>query len=395
MVGCACQKGRKSMQIHTVREGESVFHIARQYDTSALTIIANNALIYPDRLVVGEQLVILRPTRTHTVRGTETLSEIAKRYEIRQSELVRNNPTLLCNPTVHPGQLIALRYAPPKGGMSAGLGYVREGTTVDALSCALPYLSYFVLDACRIREGAEIEWKRPTHLGRIIKERKTPLLRIEAVGSAPTADTVERIAERAIGEGYYGIVLGDGCLAQEERHERDAYLLSVRRRMLGCGLILFVEGDLDSDFGDYADGNILLPGAMWKAGERMGARFDRMAERYECAKTFLGLPCACEDAGSAISYQEMREIAYKYKAVIREEADGEGALSYRRYQNGRGEDRTIRIPSPEYLTRLIGYLGEYGMMGAAVEIDTVPTFLWMLLHTLLGEVDYALSRLTC
>ncbi len=383
------------MQIHTVREGESLFHIARQYNTSALTIIQNNGLRYPDRLAVGEQLIILRPTRTHTVRGTQTLGEIAARYDIRKSELIRNNPDLIKHPSVYPGQLLALRYPPPRSGASAGLGYIGEKTDEEALTIALHYLSYFVFNACRITPTGEIQIGATPYLPFILNNKRTPLLRITAEGTPPDADAVESVAERALAKGFYGIVLGDGMLTQQARRERDAYLLALRKRMLGLGLILFCEGDLESDYGDYADGNILLSHAMWAGDEGMGARFERVAKSYECAKTFLGLPTLCEETDNLISYAKMQEIAYKYRAVIKESKNAIGTLSYRRYRGGVGENRTVRIPTPEYLARLIGYLSEYGMMGAAVEIGAVPTFLWMLLHTSLGEVDYALSMLAC
>lgn len=383
------------MQIHTVREGESIFHIARQYDTSALTIIQNNGLSHPDRLAVGEQLIILRPTRTHTVRGTETLAEIAARYEIRKIELLRNNPDLIKRPSVYPGQLLALRYPPPRSGVCAGLGYVGEKTDEGALALALCYLSYFVFDACRITSGREIEIKETPYLSLVLNNKKTPLLRITAQGAVPDTDTVESVAQRALAKGFYGIVLGDGMLTQQTRRERDSYLLALRKRMLGLGLILFCEGDLESDYGDYADGNILLSRAMWAGDEGMGARFEKALKSYECAKTFLGLPTLCEEIDASITYAKMREIAYKYRAVMKDGKNAIGTLSYRRYRSGVSEDREIRVPTPEYLMRLIGYLSEYGMMGAAVEIGAVPTFLWMLLHTSLGEVDYALSLLAC
>ena len=263
-----------------------------------------------------------------------------------------------------------------------------------ALDLALPYLSYFVFDSCHVGARGDVHMEKAMHLEYVLKKKKTPLLRIDAEGISPSLSTMESVAEAAIREGYYGLVLGDGILTHTSRSERDAYLLAVRRIMLGKGLILFVEGDLECDFGDYADGNILLPHAMWRGDMMTDRRFDLMEKTYESAKTFLGLPSKCTDENEEISYAKMREIGYKCKAVIKSEENGSGTLYYRRYRCGVSEERRIRIPTPEYLSRLIGYLCEYGMMGAALYIEDVPTFLWMLLHTSLWEADYALSLLS-
>ena len=60
------------MKIHRVKEGDSVYSIAREYAVMPTKIIEANELLTPDVLTVGEELLILTPTRTHTVRGGET-----------------------------------------------------------------------------------------------------------------------------------------------------------------------------------------------------------------------------------------------------------------------------------------------------------------------------------
>ena len=46
------------MQIHVVQQGESVFSIARLYDSTPNAIIEANELETPGNLVVGQALVI-------------------------------------------------------------------------------------------------------------------------------------------------------------------------------------------------------------------------------------------------------------------------------------------------------------------------------------------------
>ena len=48
------------MIIHTVKTGDTVFNIARKYGVAPHKIIENNELLNPDRLTVGEKLLIFR-----------------------------------------------------------------------------------------------------------------------------------------------------------------------------------------------------------------------------------------------------------------------------------------------------------------------------------------------
>lgn len=80
------------MVIHTVRKGDSIYSIAREYGVPPSRIITDNMLENPSKLAVGQSLVILFPTQTHTVRGGDTLQSIARMYRITLNELYRNNP---------------------------------------------------------------------------------------------------------------------------------------------------------------------------------------------------------------------------------------------------------------------------------------------------------------
>lgn len=130
------------MTIHTVRSGDSVYSIAREYGVPPSRIITDNLLENPSRLVVGQDLLILYPTVTHTVRGGETLSKIAAFYDTDLSVLYRNNPILGGMPDVYPGQVLNIAYdAPPLGEISLN-GYAYTSIDRSVLRRTLPYLTY-------------------------------------------------------------------------------------------------------------------------------------------------------------------------------------------------------------------------------------------------------------
>ena len=133
------------MRIHTVKEGDTIFKIARKYATSPAKIIENNALTRPDRLYPGQKLIILTPTRTYTVRGGDTLNSIAIRFAIDNEELKRNNPALAGADRIYPGQIIAVKYGEKEFGNAVVNGYYSKDTEKERLCLFLPHLTYLTI----------------------------------------------------------------------------------------------------------------------------------------------------------------------------------------------------------------------------------------------------------
>ena len=111
------------MVIHTVRKGDSIYSIAREYGVPPSRIITDNMLENPSKLAVGQSLVILFPTQTHTVRGGDTLQSIARMHGLTLNELYRNNPILGGVPTIYPGQVLNISYPEPSLGEFSTNGY--------------------------------------------------------------------------------------------------------------------------------------------------------------------------------------------------------------------------------------------------------------------------------
>lgn len=79
------------MLIHTVRAGQSITQLARQYSVTVGSIVAANAIPNPDQLVVGEALVIPTEDFDYTVRSGDTLWSIANRFGTTVQAIVRQN----------------------------------------------------------------------------------------------------------------------------------------------------------------------------------------------------------------------------------------------------------------------------------------------------------------
>jgi len=128
--------------IHVVRPGESVYSISRQYGVSPAKVIADNELENPNRLVVGQTLVILEGERRHTVAPGQSLYTIARLYGTSVDALLAANPSITNPAAISVGQVITI---PPRtinfGNIEVN-GYAFPYINMDVLRKTLPYLTY-------------------------------------------------------------------------------------------------------------------------------------------------------------------------------------------------------------------------------------------------------------
>ena len=101
---CVC-----NLIIYTVQSGDTLSGIAARYGVSRETLIDANQLSYPNRLVVGQALVIPEVGGDlHTVARGETLFTIAEQYGTTVEEIMAANPSI-ANPSIlYVGQQIVI-----------------------------------------------------------------------------------------------------------------------------------------------------------------------------------------------------------------------------------------------------------------------------------------------
>lgn len=133
------------MQIHVVRQGQTLTGIAQAYATTPSDIIEANDLPNPDRLVVGQALVIPIVGRFYFVQPGDTLFSIARRFNTTPEVLIEVNQLNPATPL-----RVGLRlYIPPQPKREAEIiAYVEpRGDTVSeelqqSSRNAAPYLTY-------------------------------------------------------------------------------------------------------------------------------------------------------------------------------------------------------------------------------------------------------------
>ncbi|HBN84468.1 MAG TPA: spore gernimation protein, partial [Clostridiales bacterium] len=79
------------MQIHVVRAGDSLWQLANLYRVTVDSIVQTNELSNPNRLVIGQSLVIPTQGELYVVRRGDTLFTIARQFGISVQDLVDSN----------------------------------------------------------------------------------------------------------------------------------------------------------------------------------------------------------------------------------------------------------------------------------------------------------------
>ncbi|MCA1322427.1 glycoside hydrolase family 18 protein [Bacillus tianshenii] len=148
------------MQIHVVRQGQSIYGISQAYATTPEDIIEANELPNPDNLVIGQALVIPIVGRFYYVQQGDTLSSIARRFNTTPQRLAQVNQ-LNANQPLRPGFRL---YIPPQPKREAEINAYIEpsGNTVSpqleqSARNTAPYLTYLAPFSFRVQRDGSLK----------------------------------------------------------------------------------------------------------------------------------------------------------------------------------------------------------------------------------------------
>lgn len=110
------------MQIHVVQPGQSIFQIARTYNTTIAAIAGANELPNPNQLVVGQAMVIPIVGSFYFVQQGDNLYSIARRFGVNYQTLAQVNRI----PAGRPLSVGLKLYIPPRPKRSAEINAYAE-----------------------------------------------------------------------------------------------------------------------------------------------------------------------------------------------------------------------------------------------------------------------------
>lgn len=103
--------GAKKMEIHVVTSGETLWRIAQRYQADLNQIILLNQFEDPNRLVVGQSIVIPEPQREYVVQAGDNLWIIANMLGVSVQELAAANN--ITDPSlIFVGEMLEIPYFP-------------------------------------------------------------------------------------------------------------------------------------------------------------------------------------------------------------------------------------------------------------------------------------------
>lgn len=133
------------MYIYIVRAGDTVYSIAQSFGVSYRRLMFDNGLINPERLVVGQALLVLVPEIVYTAKRGDTLFSIAQLYGKTVAELRRNNPYITESYYISEGESVVISYQDMGINSISVSGFVYSSVNRRLLSQILPYVTYLMV----------------------------------------------------------------------------------------------------------------------------------------------------------------------------------------------------------------------------------------------------------
>jgi spore germination protein len=236
------QKGGENMFIHVVERGDTLWTLSRQYNVTLNQLIDINDLPDPDRLVIGQALLI-PSANVHVVQPGETLWTIAARYGSTVEALAAENQ--LANPNlIFPGQVIRLpRPVIEVNGYLTQMG--QEGRQI--IGNLGPYLTYVTIFSYEIQaDGSLTTLDDEPVIAEAKRQRVIPLMcitntvegRFESDLARDVLQSVavqnlliDNILNRLRTKGYGGVNVDFEYVYPEDRIAYNQFLQRLRERI--------------------------------------------------------------------------------------------------------------------------------------------------------------------
>ena len=383
------------MQIYRVRNGESVYDIARELGVSPIKIAFDNDLEVRGRLPMGKEVLVRTPSRTYNARGSDTLEGIARRFKTTKEALMRLNPELGGRERLYNGQILTINDATPSYGMISANGYLYSGTGKDALISTLPYLSYVTVCSAVYKDGRVHSLFPSEETVNCVKAYgRAPMLRIylsELPREECDRDFADSIGILAKSGGFAGVTLSNLSSLSKDKKRLDSFVFSARKRLMQSDLLLFAEGDLDTDtsYMEYADAGVLTYDKLHKSeiptfsdGER--AVLEHFAYSAESSRAFLEISSFAYSSGKYIEKREALRICdRKHEEIVSDEDRKIQTASY-----GKHKKREIILESLENTKAKLELISELGFMGISFDIGRVCIADLMMAASMFDIISY-------
>ncbi len=233
-------KGVISLVIHTVQRGDTIYSIATRYGIPMQKVIDDNQLENPERLVVGQTIVVITDNINHTVTPGQSLYSIARNYHTTVSAILIANPEITDPARIHVGQVIVIPAAEPKLGTIDVNGYAFPNINSNTLANTLPHLTYISIFSYQVRPDGSLAPIQDTPVIQSARQQRVaPLMVITNIKEGASFDsalahtilTNEQVQNtlfdniiKTLGKGYYGLDIDFEYLYPSDRENYSRFV---------------------------------------------------------------------------------------------------------------------------------------------------------------------------
>lgn len=243
------------MLIYTLKQGDSLFKIAQQFNIPLNSILAANGFSGDETLPIGTNIVVPTTNRSVTIKRGDSLYSIAKQNGLTVPELLRYNQNLKPPYTIYPNDIITLPSDNSKEVIAVN-GYCYPNISDETLQKTLPYLTYISIFSYDIRPDGSL--KGLTNDDRIIRmareQNVAPLMTVANLNADQAFDSelsfkflrndvaqrnfIEGISDYLKQKGYMGINLDFEYVYAENKEDYNLFMRNLGEQLRAEGLIL-------------------------------------------------------------------------------------------------------------------------------------------------------------
>lgn len=242
------------MFIYTVKAGDDLYALSARFGVPVSRIVADNALRYPNRLVVGQHLIIMSNSIRHVIEEGQTMYSLSREFDVPLDALLAANPDV--NPiALREGDVVNIPLTEEISRRPAIInGYAYPTITDSALDCSLPFLTFMSPFSYSVTPEGDIETPAADRiLARVAESSSVPLMVVTNIynGTFSTEvlsqiladpDARERLISSILTElgekSYVGVNLDMEYISPNDRESYNSFLLELSDRLHGNGYIL-------------------------------------------------------------------------------------------------------------------------------------------------------------
>ncbi len=423
------------MEIYIVQEGDTINSIADKYGISVEKLLIDNSINDPNKLVIGQTIIIAYPKQTHVVQQGDTIQSVAGDYNVSVMQLLRNNPNMMDRNIIQPGETLVISYNTGKSITTNGYAfpYINQNILIKTL----PGLTYLSIFNYRISESIEItQYYDDTEIINLSKIYGTiPLLLFSVLTLTGEADVetayrillnndyqekvVNDLTKIAKDRGYLGINWTINILNHDNQSLIVQLMQKISERLKRENLLFIITVNFDDDlmndnidysgFNLYAD-DIILIKLIWGVNYNPPApvsdindikhMINNTINYISNNKIVLGKPTIGYDwqlpyisdrsVAVSLNYNSVLELAYDVNAAIQfDESSQTPYFTYNQTDIGFPSQHIVWFIDARSINALLKLVDQYNLGGSGIwNIMIYNSQLWLPIYSQYDIIKY-------